>query len=240
MITDTEPVAQSGIQLLAESNIAREHNQDFPRALAMADASLAACFTEKDYYGSAEALCSRSLTHRHMAKQSGEQEYLNLAHAETTEAARIAKDHGVSTAIPLQNLAKTQREMGMEDEARESFRLALGAQRSNPHHTQDRPGVLANFQELYATAQLLTNDGDQEDAYTRTSQALADLEASDEDAYNKAVWLAHGHARIARALKDRDREKAKTHYVKAKEIITTNEALKLSENILADLEDVFV
>lgn len=224
--------------LQAES--AREHEKDFTKALSLIDASFDSYLQSGDIYGAAEALCSRVLTLRHCADQHPEQPtyrtaYLTQALHTALASVEIATKHTVSTAIPYQNLGKIQQLLGQHDNAVQSFQKALEAQQNNPHPTQNRPGVLANFQELLASAQLSLGDTS---ALQRAEDALRDLEASDEDDYNKAVWLLNGHARIARACRTFDVETARKHYQAAKTLLASRNDLELSQKTLDDLTDL--
>jgi hypothetical protein len=234
MTPDNQP--QTARDTHHDANMLREHDQDFPASLARADQAMAEYAAEGNAYGIAEALCTRVLTLRHMADATEQDAFRIQALHEAMAAVEIAEKASVSMAIPLQNLAKVQRELGDNDGALESFRRAADAQRANPHPTQDRPGVLANFEEMLATAELMAGD---DSALERAEAALAALEAADEDAYNKAVWLSHGHGRIAAALVDRNPEVARRHYEIARDMIRSNPELKLSLGKLERLEAAF-
>lgn len=218
----------------------REHEQDFLKALAQADEAFDSYVQEGDMYGAAETLCSRTITLRHLADHTGTPEngrasYLLQALHTAQASVAIATKHAVSVAIPYLNLGKVQSELGMNDEALESYQKAVEEQSSRPHHTQNRPGVLANFQEILASAQLAMGDTS---ALERAERALQDLEASDEDDYNKAVWLLHGHARIARACSSFNREAAQKHYQAAQAIFSSRTDLALSKKTLDELKDI--
>lgn len=223
-----------------KAEVAREHEQNFPQALLLSFASVDTYLDSGDQYGACEALCSAVLTLRHMADKSYTQEghdfYVTTAHHVARASVELAEKYGVSTAIPYQNLGKVQKQLGMVDDAQESFQKAVEAQIANPHHTQNRPGVLANLKELLATTELMLGD---DSALERAEAALAELEASDEDAYNKAVWLSHGHGRIALALKDRNPATARKHFEIARDIIRSHPELNLSEGKLKKLEAAF-
>lgn len=215
-----------------EANIARELRQDFPASLAEADKAMKHYAEDGNMYGIAEALCSRALTLRHIADAMKVEAFRVQALHEVMAALEIVTKAGESKAIILQNLGKIQRELGNIEAALDSFRSALQAQETHPHETQDRPGVLANFKEMVATAELGAGD---DSALERAEAALAELEATDEDSYNKAVWLSHGHGRIAAALVERNPEVARRHYEAAKAIIDADERLKLSAGKLKNL-----
>lgn len=232
----TPDTTQTAPEIHQSANVQREFEQDYPSSLASADRAMAAYAAEGNDYGISEALCSRVLTLRHMARELNNSAFLIQAHHEAMAAVEIADKAGVSTAVAHQNLGKVQKQLGMTEEAHVSFQKALKAQTSNPHPTQDRPGVLANFKEILATTELALGDNF---ALERAEAALSELEASDEDAYNKAVWLSHGHGRIAQALKDRDPATARKHFEIARDIIRSHPDLKLSEGKLKELEAEF-
>lgn len=218
----------------------REHEQDFLKALAQADVAFDSYVKEGNMYGAAEALCSRTITLRHLANQPtslehGRNAYLLQALHAAQASVAIATTHAVSSAIPYLNLGKVQSELGMNDVAIESFQKAVEEQSARPHETQNRPGVLANFQEILASAQLAMGDTS---ALARAEKALQDLESANEDDYNKAVWLLHGHARIARACVSFDREAAQKHYQAAKTLFASRTDLALSQKTLDDLKDI--
>lgn len=228
-------------RLLGTSNEAREIEHDFENALALADQAFLLFAAENNFYGMAESLCSRALTFRAIADQTTDPSVARTiritALHEAQAAVHIANENNVSTAIPLQNLAKLQKAFDDLPGAIESFRASLEAQLSNPDQTQSRPGVLANSQELLATAELAL-DPTNEDALDRAKTAIGALEASDEDELNKAVWISHGHGRIAKALREHNPELAREHLEIARTIITEKN-LELSLPMLAELDRLF-
>lgn len=231
------PATAHTTHLSAES--AREHEADFVKALAQADEAFAQYITENNPYGASEALCSRVLTLRHCARQTPSsspfqsEAYLTQALHTAQASIALAQKASVSCAIQYHNLGKVQADLGLLEDAIASYEKAVSEQESHPHETQNRPGVLANMHEMLASAQLASGDLS---ALTRAEKALADLEASDEDAYNKAVWLLHGHSRIAHACQASDRASAQRHYTIARDMLASRQDLKLSTHILDDLE----
>lgn len=228
-------------KVLGASNEAREIELDFEKALTLADQAFLLFRAEKGYYGMAESRCSRALTLRALAEQETDPDMertLRIAALHEAQAAvHIATENDVSTAIPLQNLAKLQKELGDLPGAVESFRTSLESQQANPDVTQNRPGVLANAQELLATAELAL-DPENDDALDRAKAALAALVASDESKLNKDIWYAHGHMRIAEALREHNPEVAREHLEIARSTITENN-LELSLPKLAEVDRLF-
>lgn len=222
------------------AEIAREHETDFVKALAQADLAFSQYVSEDNPYGASEALCSRVLTLRQCARQSDmtplqKNTYLLQALHSAQASLEIAQKASVSCAIAYQNLGKVQTDLGLQSEAIESYEKAVTEQETHPHDTQNRPGVLANMRELLASAQLANGDMS---ALVRAEKALQDLGESDEDDYNKAVWLLHGHARVAHACATSNRESARRHYASARTILSTRQDLVLSAHILDDLSEL--
>lgn len=238
---NTNQTTQTARDTHRNAEKAREHDHNFPQALLLSFTAVDSYLDQGDQYGACEALCSAVLTLRQMASKSytveGHDFYLTTAHHVAQAAVECAEKYGVSTALPYSNLGKVQKQLGMTVEAIDSFQKAVEAQISNPHHTQNRPGVLANLKEILATAELMQGD---DSALARAEEALATLKESDEEAFNKAVWLSHGHLRIAEALKERNREVARTHLEAARTIIRGDaEKFKLSISYLEKVESEF-
>lgn len=214
----------------AQAEEARE-NGDFEKALELADKAEKAYQSEGNQTGVAEIYASRSITYR----LKGE---LEKARETATKSVEIATASGKkeALAIPLFNLAKVQEAFSEVSDAVNSYKQAYYNITQNPPSEYNRPSIIADIQLHLAVAQYKTGD---KSALVRVQGALADLEAAEEDKYNKDVWLSGAHMHIAEMLKDNNIESAREHLERAEEIINLNPDLKIRSQQLKKLKANF-
>ncbi len=205
---------------------AREDGESL-KALQLTDEAMLAYQKDGDLLGLAEVFADRAITLRHLHQNTGDKSFLHIAKAETQASVDIAKDSGDKSAlaIPYFNLAKIQQELGEINEAVMNFKEAVDNIEENPPIAHGkRPAIVADFKNHLAVAEYLLGD---KSALERAELAVQDLEAADEEKYNKDVWLSGAHMRITDILRTDEPEKAKEHLQKAKEIIDANPDLKI-------------
>ncbi len=199
---------------------------DFSKALQLTDQAMIAYQKEGNIAGFAEILASRFLIFRHLYEETNDKNYLILAKHITMASVEIAQNskNPQALAIPLFNLAKVQEVLGELSQACQTYQEALDDFTQNPPKEHNRPAVLADIKiHLYISQ---AKNGDQS-ALEKAIDALKELENSDEEKYNKDVWLSGAHMKLAEILSVTNPEAAKEHLQKAKVIIDNNPDLKL-------------
>lgn len=181
---------------------------------------------ENDQLGLAEAQADRSITLRLISLQKSDKNFLILAKHAAMAGLEIAQVSGNKSAlaIPYLNVAKVQEDLGEINEAVENYKKAVENITQNPPASNNRPGVVADFKIHLSACEY--SQGDQS-ALNRALTAISELEASDEDSYNKNVWLSGGYMHLAKAAKSEDINKAKEYLQKVKEIIDSDPRLKI-------------
>ena len=215
-----------GRRIPGEAAKAREDGRHLD-ALQLGDSAMLAYKKDGDKLGFGESVAERSLVLRHIADEENDDRFLRLARAELTEAVDwLRQENNLSTvALPVFNLAKVQEELGQLDEAVKNYQEALTLLENNPPEPHGkRPAMIADAKIHLATCEYQFGD---KSGLERAEQGLVDLEAADEEKYNKDVWLSGGHMRIASMLREDNPKKAQEHLQKAKEIIDANRDLKL-------------
>jgi|SRR3989344_1379805 len=197
------------------------------KALQLSDEAMLAYQKDGDILGFSELVAERSLVLRHLADETGDKNYLILAKHEMMASVEIARKSGnlEALALPLFNLAKVVEELGELSEAVKDYTEALTNLEANPPTPHGiRPAMIADFKIHLATCEYRNGD---KSALELAEQSLVELEATEEEKYNKDVWLSGGHMRIAGVLREDSPSSAKVHLEKAKEIIDANPDLKL-------------
>ena len=202
--------------LAAEARERGEHLE----SLRLSDEALLAYGEEGNDLGFSEVLADRSIVFRHLNEEKNDKKFLYLARAEMTEAVRIARESGnpEAIALPIYQLGNVEEDLGNFPEAIKHYGEAVD------NYKDDRPAYLATIKVHLTTCQYKNGD---KSALDRAIQALTEIEASDEEKYNKDVWLSGARMRIADMLREDNPEKAKEHLQKAKDIIDSNPDLKL-------------
>ncbi len=222
-------------QIHGQAEQARE-NGDFQKALQLSDQAMIAYQKEGDSQGFAEVLSSRFLTLRHLYEETNDQNYIILAKHTVIASVEIGRKSGnpKSLALPLFNLAKSQEILEENEEACKSYQEALDNMTNNPPDQHNRPAVLADIKiHLYISQ---AKNGDQS-SLEKAIDALKELESSDEEKYNKDVWLSGAHMKLAEILSVTNPKAAKEHLQKAKVIIDNNPDLKLRAKQLEKLTE---
>ena len=225
----------SGIDSLNQTNQLRE-SDNLLKSLQSSDQALFELSEEKNPAKFAETLAARSLTLRHLFQKSGDKNYLLVAKAEMQTSVEIARslDDKTALALPLFNLAKVYAELAENEEAIKVFKEALTAIEHNPPESHNRPAVIADFKIHLATAELKNGD---HSARIRLEQFIKDLAESDEDLFNKNVWLSGAYMNLAHLLQKQDPKAAKEYLQKSKEIIDSDHRLILRKKQWQKLAD---
>jgi tetratricopeptide (TPR) repeat protein len=199
---------------------------DFTQALKQTDEAMLAYQAAGDKVGFAEVLSSRFLTLRHLYDKTNDRAFLILAKNTVLSSVQIARESGDNTALalPLFNLGKAQETLGELPDAVTSYKEAVEHMTANPPQRHNRPSVLADMKVHLATAEYKTGD---KAALARAEEALHELEGTDEQKYEKDVWVSGGYMRLADMLRTEDSAKGAEALRKAKEIIDSNPDLTL-------------
>lgn len=225
---------------------ARERGEHL-ESLKLNEEALLAYQKDGDILGFAEALSDRVIVLNHLFEETNDRVFIILAKNTARASVEIAEYSGDKTAIaiPYFNLAKVQTTMEEYKEALESYKKAVENIINNPPSSNNRASIVADFKAHTETAAYKAGD---KSALERAEMAIAELEQvpviSDEDylakdkllafneevSYNKNVWLSGAHMRIAEMLKKDNPSKAKEHLQKAKEIIDSDERLKIRKS----------
>jgi len=214
-----------GRKLHGEAEQAREKG-DFEKALILTDQATIAYQKERDDLGLSEVQASRFITFKHLFQNTGYKSYevlMRIAAETSVEIARLSKIPE-ALALPLFNLGKAYQEMHMYKEAVPILEEAVTEITTHPSEMHNRPAVVADIKGHLYYCQYKSGN---KSALEETEQALTEIEASDEEKYNKDVWLSGARMRIADMLREDNPEKAKEHLQKAKDIIDANPDLKL-------------
>ncbi|KXK09161.1 MAG: hypothetical protein UZ21_OP11001000219 [Microgenomates bacterium OLB22] len=203
------------IHHLAEK--AREEKR-FVEALVLSDEALIKYVEEGNVVGSAEIQASRSITFRLLSQETENFVYLILAKFAAMASVEISRGLADKSALalPLLNLGKVQVALKQLTDAVSSFEEVVEIMKNTPPAWHNRPGVLADIEIHLHGAELQAGDLS---AKERLLSAIRDLESSDEDGYNKAVWVSGGYMRLAEGLAPSDPTAAKEYLQKAKEVI---------------------
>lgn len=218
-----------GRKLHGQAAKARE-NGDHLKALQLEDEAMLAYQKDGDILGFAEIIADRSIVLRHLADETGDKNFLLVAKGEMEASVEIARNSGKQDAlsIPLYNLAKVEEELDQYTESINHYQEAIS--------TQTNPIVIADMKVHLATCEYKNGD---KSALYKAEQALSELQASNEEKYDKDVWTSSAHMRIADMLREDNPEKAKEHLQKAKKIIDANPELKLRAEQWKKLVDSF-
>jgi tetratricopeptide (TPR) repeat protein len=231
-------VTMSAQQLLYQTNEQREKGELLD-SLQSAEQSLIQSVEENNLSCFAETLAAKALTYRHLYEKTQNKSYLIVAKAEMEASVEIARslENKTALAIPLFNLAKTYAALGNNESSIKYFKEALEQIEQNPPSTHNRPAVVADFKIHLATAEAKIGD---KSAIDRIKQSLTDLEQTDEDSFNKNIWISGTYMTLAYLLKEENLEEAKQHLQKAKEIIDSDERLVLRREQWEKLAKTFV
>ncbi len=207
------------------SEQAREQG-NFVEALKFSDEALVGYAEANDWFGFCDILSSRVLTLRHLFEKTGKREYLVVAKHTAMAAVEIAENSGDPSIamMPYSKMGRVQHDLGELRDSAASYEKAVNLMIQNPPKEHNRPSVLADLKIHMEVVKYKTGD---KDALSRLETALTELEAADEEKYNKDTWMSGAHMRMAEILKSDNPQKAKEHLSKAKQIIDANPELKL-------------
>lgn len=207
---------------------------DFVGALENTDRATVKYQSEKNVAKLAEVQASRALIFRHLFEQTDDSSFVVLANASASAGVQIAKVAKISElAIPLYNLGKCQESLGEIEQAVSLYKEALENFSANPGQPQDRPAVVAEMKTRLAVAEFKLGV---QDAREQFNSALEELKNAEEpNDYNKKVWVSGAYMHMAEALVGKDNEKAKALIEKAREIIGSDEHMKLRKGQIEKL-----
>lgn len=213
-----------GRKIHGQAAHAREAGQHL-EALKLYDEAILAYQQDNDILGLAEVFADRSICYRHLAEETGDQNFLIIAKHYMLASVEIAEKSGDEKAVvlPYFQTGRVYEELGELENAKGYYQKAVENMISNPPDQHNRPAILADMMVHLSTCEYRAGDTG---GLERALDAMDDLEKSEEVRYNKDVWLSGGHMRISEMLKVDDPEKAKEHLQKAKEIIDANPDLK--------------
>ena len=217
-------------KLHAQAEHAREAG-NFWDALKFVDEALLSYQKESDKSGFAEVLDSKVLIFRHLFEKTADRNFLILAKHLAEASVEIAEKSRDKTAlaVPYFNLGKVYDQMGNFKAALDNYQKALTNLSSNPPENYNRPAILADFKIHLGLVELKTGD---QTALARILSAVSGLEESDEDSYNKRVWLSGAYLHLAEILRKDSPEESEEFLQKAKEIIDNDPELKLRKDQL--------
>lgn len=196
-------------------------------ALKLYDEAMIAYSQDKDVLGFAEVVAARSIALRHLAQKNDDQKFVVVAKGEMEASVEIVRQSGTkeALAIPIYNLGKVYEELKEYDKAVKAYQDAIDHQSRHPADRHNRPAVLADMKVHLHYAEYKNGD---KSARDRMLAAMSELETAEGASdYERKVWLSGGHMSLAEMLREDDPEVAKEHLSKAKEIIDSDEALKI-------------
>lgn len=220
-------VSENARKIHSEAEHAREKERNFSKSLHLLDEAVDLYLSEGDPRGASEALQSKANAYSHLYQQTNDPLYLILAKHSSMAGVEIAESLEDKTALSMayRGLAKTLEESAEWEQAAEYFSKALAAFDQNPPPENNRPAVRADMKAHLAHAKYMS--GDKQNGISMMEEAIAELNAADEDKYNKDVWLSGAHMRAASMLHVDDLEQSSAHMQSAKQIIDTNPELEL-------------
>ena len=221
--------------LLAEQ--AREAG-NFLQALEYTDQATLAYQKDSDIAGLAEVQSSRQSTFKHLYRKTGDKLFLILEKHAAESAVELAQQctDQSALAIPYHNLGKYYAESGEWGKAAEYFQKAVENLRTYSDNSHSRQSVIADIEGHQFAAEYKQGD---KQALGRALNALEDLKETEEDSYNKAVWVSGAHLRIAEMLMENNIELARQHLDKARKIIESDTRLILRKEQLDRLQQLF-
>jgi tetratricopeptide (TPR) repeat protein len=217
--------SENGRRVHGQAEHAREDGDPIG-ALKLVIEAFDAYENDGDKLGASEVIGSAVLACRHRWQKTGDRDWLILGKAYAVSSVQMAKESGQKGAVvlPTYNLAKVLEDLGEFSEALSAYKETVDNMVNNPPELHNRPGVLADMKIHMEVCAYRNGD---KGSIDRILSALADLEKSGEEKYNKDVWMSGAHMSLAEILKNDDPDGAKVHLMKAKEIIDANPDLKL-------------
>ena len=198
---------------------------NFLEALRLSDEATLLYQKEGDVVGLAEIQSARFEIFKHLFFETNDKSFLILGKMSAKAGVKIAENSGKTEAlaIPLFCLAKALTLLKKHEKAQEKYQEALEVL---PQSHQNRPSVEADIKIHKAICSIeMGNSGGENDAL----QAISDLEGSDEQKYEKDVWISGAYLKLAEALSSRE------YLEKAKAIIDASPELVLRKKQLEKL-----
>lgn len=231
--------SEKGRALHSQAEHAREKQQDFIKSLTLLDQAILAYQQDGDPRGLSEALQSKSSAWKHIAQKTGDRTFLVLAKHDSLAGVEIAEslEDKSGIAMAYRGLAKIFDELEIWDDAKKFFSKALEAFDACPPRENNRPAVRSDMKAHLSFASYMSGD---KSAITLMNEAIDELAAdTEEDRYNRDVWLSGAHMRTARMLKQENTQIARDHLGVARRIIESNKELVLRKQQLQKLEEEF-
>lgn len=209
---------------------------NFAEVLRLTDEAMLAFQKEGNVVGITDILSSRFLALRHLFEQTGDKNFMILAKHTVMSALEIARksEDKKALATPLFNMGKAHETLEEYEKAVEAYKDAIAHFTQNPR--VDHPGEIYEMLIHLSFAEYKTGD---KSALSRLEKAIEDLASTDEEKYEKDVWMSGGYMEIAEMLKDDDPNKAALALDKAKEIIDANPDLTLRKKQFEKLSAIF-
>ncbi len=206
-------------------------------ALKLCDEATVLYEQENDLLGMGEIQAQRFIVLKHLFQKTNSRAYLILALKSAEAGVEIAQlsKQDEALALPYQNLGEAYALLGEWEKAVDAYEKSVEWFEKAPPPLHNRPAVLLNLKDHLYTAEYKTGD---KSALDRAEALIPELAATDEDSYNKNVWLSGAHGRIAEMIYKENREKALEHLQKAKEIIDSDERLVLRKGQWEKLREI--
>ncbi|OGK16732.1 hypothetical protein A2690_04920 [Candidatus Roizmanbacteria bacterium RIFCSPHIGHO2_01_FULL_39_12b] len=220
-----------GRQLHKQALDAQESG-NFEEALKLIDSAMIAYANDNDDSSFAEAHAMRYLTLNHLYQQLGFKGWQVSAKFTVEAGVELARQSGdkKTLGITLFHLAKTLEDLSELDEASKLYKESLN----------NLSGDEANIENIKNHMEVCAYKAGDIQAIDRAEADLNKLlEVGDDLEYNHQVWISGGYLRIANALRERDRVKAKEFLDKARVYIDAHPDLKLRKEQLVKLESLF-
>lgn len=230
-------VSKKGREIHGQAEHAREKEQDFLKSMQLLDKAMLVYEKEGDLRGLTEALQSRSSAYKHLFQHTSDKTFLTLAKYEALAGVEIAEslDDPSALVMAYRGLAKVLEQLEDWKGTARYFTEALRAFEKNPPPENNRPAVASDLKAHLAFA--VYKSGDKKEGVKIMDTAVSELEKdTEEEKYNKDVWLSGAHMRAATMLQSDNPKLAKRHLQKASEIIKSNSELKLRAKQLDRLE----
>lgn len=235
-----------GRQLHNRSAATREKENDLLKSLQLADEALIEYAREDNKSGIAELIADRSITFRHLFRDSGNRIFLLIARSELGASIDIASMIGRqdSLIVPFYNLAKIEVALTEFEPAITHYKKALSLTQGgtaippNPDNpAQNRPSVAIDIRFHLAQVEYLNGD---ETALPRMEEEAGKMGGVEEpDDFSKHIWLSGQYLTLAELLKNTDHQKAKEYFLKAKAVIDSDQRLTIRKKEMENLVDSF-
>lgn len=229
------PENLTGQQYLERENTQREQGLTL-EAIDSAQSAFRIFVGAGDLVGAARSCAAEAISWGHLADKEEKPTFRDRAKSTALLGGEIARKSGKpeALAIPLFRIGSVLHQVGAFDEAIKAYRKALQALPQSP---DNRPSVNADLRVHLETANYQAGD---KTALERARQALADLEAADENKFEKDVWVSGGCMKIAKAVHPDNPQLAKEFLAKAKQISNANPELVVRTDQIATLEKELV